>query len=417
MAGSGPGREFNFGSGMPDAATFPSAELAAAAQRVILREGQTLVRYPDARGYLPLREIAAQRFDRNQGRNQGPNREENQACTASVNDVVLTTGSMQAIILATQAFVRPGDSVIVEEFCYSGTLGVLRQFGARPEGVPLDGEGMRLDALEETLERLEREGRRVAFLYTIATHQNPTGTIMPTARRRELLALCKRRQLLIVEDDCYADVVFEGEMPPAIYALGEPGDVVYIGSFSKILGPGLRLGYFIAPQSISERLLPYKRDGGTNALASMIAAEYLREHLWSHVAEVCAAVKSKRDTLFASLSRELGGLVEWSLPQGGLFTWLELPEGIDIQAVAQLAKERGLLYGTGRAFDAADRDVRYLRLAFGFIDEGLIPEGIVRLGECIEGAAPGAQRLMASVGSLQVGSQARVTPLKTYKNA
>jgi 2-aminoadipate transaminase len=214
---------------------------------------------------------------------------------------------------------------------------------------------------------------------------------MPEARRRELLEIAQRHDVLVVEDDCYADVVFEGEMPPAIYTLAEPGDSLYIGSFSKILGPGARLGYFIAPESVATRLLAYKRDGGTNALASMVVAEYFKDHLWSHVAEVCAVVKAKRDALFAALERELGGLIEWSRPKGGLFSWVKLPEGIDTQAIAELAKQRRLLYGSGRSFDAADRDVSFLRLAFGFIDESLIPEGVARLGECIEGAAPGAR--------------------------
>jgi 2-aminoadipate transaminase len=372
--------EFNFGSGMPDPKTFPSAELGAAAQRVILREGTSLVRYPDPRGYVPLREIAISRFHRNHG------------VTLPLNDVVLTTGSMQAIILATQALSKPGDTVVVEEFCYSGTLGVLRQYGTQLAGVPLDDDGMRADALDETLERLQREGRRVGFVYTIATHQNPTGTIMSPARRREILDVCRRHEVVIVEDDCYADVLFEGEAPRAIYTMAEPGEVLYIGSFSKVLGPGTRLGYFAAPESLTAKLLAYKRDGGTSALAAMVVAEYFKDHLWSHIAEVCDAVRTKRDTLFASLERELGGLVDWTHPHGGLFTWIKLPDGIDTQAIARQAKEQGILYGTGKAFDAADRDVSYLRLAFGFIDADLIAEGVSRLGDCIEGAAPGAQR-------------------------
>lgn len=370
--------EFNFSTGMPDPQTFPSEALGSAAQRVILREGPSLVRYPDPRGYVPLREIAAQRF------------QHNHAVDVPVTDVTLTTGSMQAIILATQAFVKAGDTVVVEEFCYSGTLGVLRQYGAQIAGVPLDDQGLRPDALEEVLDRLAAEGRRVAFVYTIATHQNPSGTILPLARREALLAICKRRGILVVEDDCYADVVFEGQMPPAIYTLGRPGDVLYIGSFSKILGPGARLGYFITPDTLTEKMMAFKRDGGTSALSAMIVAEYLKDHLWSHIGEVCAAVRAKRDSLFAALDSELGGLVDWTRPHGGLFSWVKLPEGIDTQAIARLAKERGVQFGSGRSFDAADRDVPYLRLAFGFIDESLIPEGIAHLGACIEGAAPGS---------------------------
>jgi 2-aminoadipate transaminase len=379
--------EFNFGSGMPDPKSFPTEALADAARRVLLREGPGLVRYPEARGYLPLREIAAGRFRRNHGTD------------TAAGEVTLTTGSMQAIILATQAFVRPGDTVVVEEFCYSGTLGVLRQLGAQIAGVTLDDQGIVPQALEATLDRLRREGRTVSFVYTIATHQNPSGTILPPERRAALLEICRRRNVLVVEDDCYADVVFEGQMPRAIYTLAAPGEVLYIGSFSKILGPGARLGYFIAPPALAEKLLAFKRDGGTSALSSMIVAEYFQEHLWEHIAEVCAAVRAKRDVLFTALERELGGLADWTRPSGGLFSWLKLPEGIDTQAIARLARERHLLYGSGRSFDAADRDVSYLRLAFGFIDEDLIPGGVALLGECLEGAAPGA--------STAVGSPAR----------
>jgi len=375
--------EYNFGSGMPDPRSFPTEGLADAARRALLREGPSLVRYPEARGYAPLREIAAGRFRRNHGTDTG------------AGDVTLTTGSMQAIILATQAFVRPGDTVVVEEFCYSGTLGVLRQYGARVAGVALDERGMIPEALAETLDRLAGEGRAVSFVYTIATHQNPSGTILPPERREAVLDICRRRGVLVVEDDCYADVVFEGEMPRAIYTLAAPGEVLYIGSFSKILGPGARLGYFIAPPPLAEKLLAYKRDGGTSALSSMIVAEYFQEHLWEHIAEVCAAVRAKRDVLFGALERELGGLADWTRPSGGLFSWIKLPDGIDTRAIARLASERHLLYGSGRSFDAADRDVSYLRLAFGFIDEALIPEGVALLGECLEGAAPGASTPVA----------------------
>jgi 2-aminoadipate transaminase len=372
---------YDFGSGKPDPKTFPSEALAQAAQRVLLREGPSLASYPEARGYLPLREIAAARFERNH------------ALRVPASDVVTTNGSMQAIILATQALSRPGYTVVVEEYCYSGTLGVLRQFGARLEGVPLDEQGMRPDALDAALDRLRREDRRVGFVYSIATHQNPTGTIMPAERRRQVLDVCRRHDVVLVEDDCYADVVLEGEMPRAMYASAaesDPERVIYIGSFSKILGPGVRLGYFIAPEALTAKLMAYKRDGGTSGLSSMVVAEYMKDELWRHAAEVCDAVRGKRDTLFAALTRELGGLVDWTRPHGGLFTWVKLPQGIDTQAIAALAKERNVLYATGRAFDAADRDVPYLRLAFGYIADELIDDGVSLLGECIEGAAPGA---------------------------
>jgi 2-aminoadipate transaminase len=371
---------YDFGAGKPDPASFPKEALGEAARRVIEREGPSLATYPGPLGYERLRQLAVRRFERSH------------ALALPLSNVVTTNGSMQAIILTTQAYCPRGETVLVEEYCYSGTLGVLRQYGARVEGVALDADGMLPESLDAALDRNAREGRKVGFVYSIATHQNPTGAIMPEARRRQIVEICARHHVLLVEDDCYADVVFEGQMPRAMYAMAEPGSAIYIGSFSKILGPGVRLGYFAAPEAIGAKLLAFKRDGGTSALAAMVVAEYLEEKLWEQIANVCRVVKEKRDTLNAALQRELGGLVDWSHPKGGLFTWVRLPEGIDNAAIAAAAKERKILYATGKAFDAAERDVPFLRLAFGYIAQDLIDDGIELLGECIEGAAPGARK-------------------------
>jgi 2-aminoadipate transaminase len=244
---------------------------------------------------------------------------------------------------------------------------------------------MRVDALAETLDRLIAEGRKPAFIYTIPSYQNPTGTTLPLERRRQLLEIAAARDVLILEDDCYADVRFSDEAPPpALYALAEPGRVIYIGSFSKILGPGIRLGYVIAPEPRMADLLRFKIDGGISALSAMIVAEYFRDHMWSHIAECNQALKAKRDTLLAALEEHLGTSgVAWTRPDGGLFTWLRLPEAIDIVKVRALATEAGIQCGAGRSFDAADQDIPYLRLAFGFIDRADIPAGVAALADCI----------------------------------
>lgn len=369
-------RAFNFSSGMPDPATFPSRALAEAAARVLPRAGATLVRYPGAYGDSSLREIAAERMRRNHD------------LEIPIDHFVLTSGSMQAIGLVAQALARPGLPIITEEFTYSGTLGAFRKYEADLVGVPLDADGMRIDALEATLDRLGREGRPPAFIYTIASHQNPTGTMLSVKRRHQLLELARAHGVLIVEDDCYADVLFEGTAPPAIYRFAEPGEVLYIGSFSKILGPGVRLGYFIAPEPLQGRISRYKIDGGTNGLAAMIVAEFFREHLWEHVRTVCAAVQAKRDAMLAALERHLGGEpeVSWSRPCGGLFLWLRLPDATDTRRLQELARARGVQFAAGRSFDAADRDVKYLRLAFGYEAVEAIPEGVARLAEALREA-------------------------------
>jgi 2-aminoadipate transaminase len=367
-------REYNFGAGLPDPATFPGKELAAAAARVLPQIGSMLARYPDPRGYVPLREIAQQRFARNHG------------MAPPIEEIVLTAGSMQALGLLAQAFIKPSEPVVVEEFTYSGTLSAFRRHGADLVGVPLDDDGMRMDALDDALTRLEREGRPARFVYTIASHQNPTGSIMPEARRRELLEIARRHDVLVVEDDCYADVRFSGEAAPALYKMAEPGRVLYIGSFSKILGPGVRLGYFIAPEALGAKLLMWKIDGGTSNLAAMIVAEYFREHLWTHIAEVSAAIKVKRDTVLAALQQELGDAISVRKPEGGLFLWVKLPDTTDVPKLIERARARGVICAAGRSFYYADKDIPYIRLAFGYPAVEEIPQGIAELAAAVREA-------------------------------
>lgn len=371
-------RSFNFGSGMPDPATFPSRELAEAAMRIVSEMGAVLVKYPDPKGWPALREIAVERMRKNQG------------VQIPLDQVVLTNGSMQPIGLAGLGLAGAGATIVVESFTYVGTLNAFRRVGADLVGVPLDDQGMRVDALAETLDRLAAEGRKPAFIYTIPSYQNPTGTTLPLERRRQLLEVAAARDMLIIEDDCYADVRFtDAAPPPALYALAEPGRVIYIGSFSKILGPGIRLGYVIAPEPRMAELLRFKIDGGISALSAMIVAEYFRDHLWSHIAECNQALKAKRNTLLMALEECFGSSgVEWTRPDGGLFAWLRLPEPINMDAVRSLATDAGIQYGVGRSFDVADQDIPYLRLAFGFIDRADIPDGVVALADCIARAQP-----------------------------
>ena len=372
------GPAFNFGSGMPDPATFPAAELAAAAARVLPSSAEVLVRYPDPRGWPALRAVAAERLRRSFGLEVPP------------EQILLTNGSMQPIGLAATCLAGAGATILVESFSYVGSLNAFRRVGATLEGVALDDQGMLPEALAAALDRLAAEGRRPAFLYTIPSHQNPTGTTMPLGRRREVLAIARAHGLLVVEDDCYADVRYvAAPPPPPLYALAEPGQVLYIGSFSKVLGPGVRLGYAVAPEPLMSDLLRGKIDGGTSALAAMIVAEYFRDHLWDHIAEANRALASKRDTLLAALEQHLGGRgIHWTRPEGGLFTWLRLPEGSDTVRLRELATAAGIQYGSGRSFDAADREVPYLRLAFGFIDRADIPPGIAALARCLADVLP-----------------------------
>jgi 2-aminoadipate transaminase len=377
MSSASPAREFVFGAGNPDPAAFPARALGEAAQRVLQRHGTDLARYPDPQGLPQLRQVATDRFARTHGRR------------LPVEDVVITNGSTQGLQLSAQGLARPGDAVVVEEFTYVGSIRVFKQCGLELLPVAVDDAGMRMDALADVLDRQARLGRPPAFIYTTATYQNPTGTTQPVDRRRRLLELAHRHGVTVVEDDTYADVSFEPLAEPALYRLAEGDGVVYLSSFSKILGPGVRLGYLIAPERARRALMPWKMDGGTSALSQLVVAEYLSEHLWQQVEVSRAAVKEKRNILLDALEAEFGRMpMRWTRPDGGLFVWVRLPEAVDRVRLQQLASERRITYGTGQAFDALGRDVPYLRLAFGWIAREDIPEGIAQLAGCVRAAQP-----------------------------
>ena len=371
-------REINFGAGRPDPLSFPSDALAEAAAKVIRDRGPELVNYPDGRGYEPLRAIASERFEHGAGR------------AVPLEEIVLTSGSMQALQLITEAFASRGDTIVAEAFTYGGSLSVFRSRQVRIAPAPMDDQGLVPEALETVLKGLVDAGTPPKFIYTIPTHHNPTGSILPQERRMRLLELAGEFDTLVVEDHCYADLVFQPDpVPPNLYHLDEGGRVVYVGSFSKILGPGVRQGYFMAPEALQQRIMANKMDGGTNALASMIVAEYLGDHLWDHIREVNEIMKARKDALVESLAThfsDLGEEVWWTDPPGGMFVWVRIPAATDTRKALQLAAERGVYYSLGQSFSAVNEDIPYLRIAFGFPTIEDIREGVPILAECIKEA-------------------------------
>jgi 2-aminoadipate transaminase len=366
-------RVYNFGAGNPDPGSFPAQELAEATARVLQRDGDKLVLYPDQRGHAPLREIGAVRFAKNHGRDM------------PIDNMALTTGSMQAISLACQAFLKPGDTIITEEFSYSGSIRCFRQYEANMVGIPVDDEGMNTDALEEALKDLDRKGTLPKFVYSIGTNQNPTGTMMPVHRREKLLQLTQRFGIPVIDDDCYADLLFGIPAPTSLYAM-DPESVIYIGSFSKIMGPGMRLGFFAAKDEWLQRILDWKIDGGTNNFAAFVAAEYFKDHLWDHIDDINGIVKSKLDVVVEELDANKDAFLEHSNPKGGLFIWIKLPEDADPNRILEIATEKGVRYGTGKAFHCGGQDVHYLRIAFGYASHDDFREGIPLLAECVREA-------------------------------
>ncbi len=372
-------KTFPFGSGRPDPGSFPNRGLAGAAMRILPELGDELAKYPGSLGFEPLRRLMSERFERREG------------APLPVGQVALTTGSMQAVTLMAQAFVEaPGDVIVMEEYSYSGTIDAYRKERAELVGIPLDEGGMRMDALEDAVADLTARGKRPKFIYTLATYQNPTGSIMPLERREELLAIAGRFEIPVVEDHCYADTVYEACHVPALYTLEHRTPVIHIESLSKILGPGVRMGYFAAPQPLLDQILQYRRDGGTSALSAAVVYEFFREEMWSHLEAINAIVKQKRDLMFEMLAQFPDAFEWFSRPKGGLFIWVKLPDGTDTAACERLAESRGIDYATGKAFHVYSRDVPYIRLAFGFASLDRIREGIALLAGCVRETRKGS---------------------------
>jgi len=266
--------EYNFIGGHNDADQVPLDDLIKAMNDVLAREGRMLATYGVASGplgYKPLREFLAQKLKRTAGI----------GCDA--DEILLTSGSLQALDLVNGIFLTRGDTVIIEQATYQGVLTRLQRLGVEAVGIPLDGEGIRMDALAAALDGLERRGVRPKYIYTIPTVQNPTGTILSEARRHEMLRLSAQYGVPVFEDDCYCDLVWDGKRLPALYAMSERGGVIHIGSFSKSVAPALRVGYVVAPWPLLSRMLALKTDAGSGALEQMILGEFCPVHFEAHV--------------------------------------------------------------------------------------------------------------------------------------
>ena len=364
---------YNFVGGDNDADTVPVEDFIAASQSMLAREGRTLATYglsSGPQGYRPLREFIASSLNARAGMRQ------------TADDVLIVSGSLQALDLVNAVFLSPGDTVVLEEANYHGTLARLERAGVRRLGVPLDGNGMRMDALANILARLKAEGTRPKYIYTIPTVQNPTGSIMPEARRLEMLRLAREYDVPIFEDDCYADLTFDGTRPRAIRALDDRGQVVYCGSFSKTVAPALRVGYVVAEWEVLSRLLAVKYDAGSGALEQMMLAEYCATHFDAHVSELQGVLKFKCDTIMEALAAEFGTAAEFSAPKGGIFIWVTLPNEVDTSRLGEVALAQGVALNPGAEWCADPETGRHrLRLCFGHPSEREIRDGVAHLAQ------------------------------------
>jgi 2-aminoadipate transaminase len=364
---------FNFTGGNNDPGGVPVEGLKAAAEAVLAREGRSLATYNlghGPQGYRPLREFLVAKLKRDAGI----------ACTA--DDILLVSGSLQALDLVHGALAAPGDTVICERDCYEGTLNRYTRMGVNVVGIPLDKDGMRMDALEAALADLKRKGVRPKFIYVIPTVQNPTATILTLERREKLLALADEYGVPIFEDDCYSDLVWSGERPPALYAMSSAGNVIHIGSFSKSIAPALRVGFIVAPWPIMSRMLALKTDAGSGALEQMVLSEYCKPHFTAHVPELRRGLKAKLDTLVEALGEQFGTAAEFDYPPGGIFLWVKLPDQVDTMKLYDKALAAGVAINPGPNWSADKAwSKSRMRLCFASPSHEEIRDGVAILAD------------------------------------
>ncbi|HEY65870.1 MAG TPA: PLP-dependent aminotransferase family protein [Caldilineae bacterium] len=355
-------------TGVPTPETSPVVDLQQLMRTVVSRDEAQVLRDSPTEGLESLREALASRLAI-------------KGCHVSASRVLILSGSQQGLDLVARLLLEPGDVVIVEAPTYLGALRVFRAAGARLIGVPVDEAGMRVDLLEPLLARY-----RPRLIYTIPTFQNPTGVTLSPERRQRLLSLARRFQVPILEDDSYGDLYYDETPPAPLLASDRHEGVLYLGSFSALLGPGLRLGWLLAPTSIMGALTTLKQmaDLHPGTLVQVMALEVLRTgRLDDHLEWARHAYARRRDAMEQALRRHAASELTWEAPQGGFYYWCRLPDGIHARDLLREAADEGVVFVPGEVFFPDGGGESFLRLNFSYPTEAEIEEGVRRLARAI----------------------------------
>ncbi|RLF47502.1 MAG: aminotransferase [Thermoplasmata archaeon] len=364
----------SFAGGLPNPLTFPVEELKEITRKVLEEHGSMALQYGTTEGYIKFREAIAARMKR-----WGVN------CTAE--NVIITGGSQEALDLISKVFLDPGDYVIVGAPSYLGGLNAFRAFEANMITVPLDENGMRMDLLEEKLKEARKKGLRVKFIYTIPTFQNPAGVTLNEERRRCMIDLAEEYDVLVVEDNPYGELRYEGDDVNAVKAYDNDGRVIYLGTFSKILAPGLRMAFMIADDPLYRKIIIAKQseDLCTATFNQYVAYEFMKNGLLDkHIQSIIKMYSVKRRIMLDSLDEYFPKDAWWSRPKGGMFCWAVLPEKVNTVKIFPKALKKKVAYIVGSAFFANGGGENTMRLNFTHPTDELIVEGVKRLSEVIK---------------------------------
>src|SRR4051794_34763142 len=360
--------------GLPDTSSFPPDTFAAVTARIAEESCAKALQYGPTEGLEETKTCIGEVMGAEDMR-------------ADPEDIVVTTGGQQVIDLVTKTLIDPGDVVIAEGPTYPGAVPVFSSYQADVVQIDMDADGMRVDLLEDTLDRLERDGRRPKFIYTVPSFQNPAGVTMSQARRRRLVEVAHERELLVLEDNPYGLLRYEGEAPTPLLSLDGGVYVMYLGTFSKILSPGIRLGWVVAPPPVLEKINLGKQaaDLCTSTLSQLMVQAYFLESRWrDYVESLTEVYRARRDTMLDALAEHFPRQAEWTRPAGGLFIWATLPDFIDTTDLLARALRDNVAFVPGEAAFLDGRGRSSMRLNYSASSEDEIREGIRRIGKVVE---------------------------------
>ena len=365
----------SFAGGLPNPKAFPVDVIHKCIDKIFDENITNALQYGTTEGLPALREVLAERMRKNKNMN------------CEMHDIIITSGAQQALFLSALCFLDPGDTYLSSVPTYLGAVQAFSAFESNCESIPMTEDDIDIDSLRRNLNRLHKTGVNPKFLYTVSNFQNPSGETVSLKNRKELLDIASEYDFLIIEDDPYGELIFDGKSIPTIKSFDRRGRVIYLSTFSKILAPGFRLGWMIASKDILDKLILSKQaaDLCTNIFGQYVAYEYIKGgHLDNQVKKITSLYRKKRDLMIKALNKYFPKEAKWTNPEGGMFIWITLPKKINTNLLLQKAIARKVAYVAGDAFYHDGGNYNSMRLNFSYSADNLIEEGIKRLGEVIK---------------------------------
>lgn len=364
----------SFAGGLPSPLTFPAKQLKEITAEILDNDADSALQYGTTEGDINLRELILKRYTQD-------------GLKATLENIIITTASQQSLDLIPKIFINPGDKVICGLPSYLGGIGSFANYGADMIGIKFDDFGMSAKLLEATLENLKSKNEKPKFIYVIPDFQNPAGITMPESRRIEIINLAKKYDVIIIEDSPYRELRFEGEPQKTMYQLDGTGQVITLGTFSKIFVPGFRLGWVLADPAILDRIVRAKQSADlcTSIFTQKIAAKYMEKgYFEENLQSVIDMYKEKKEVMMDSFEKFMPKGVTWTNPEGGLFLFLNLPEGMDAEELFQIALKKNVAFVIGTVFHCDGSGKNTMRINFSYVSIEQLVEGVKRLATAIE---------------------------------